>query len=238
MRISELLLSIASWLESPENEAILLSEYDDSCMKVVANSLVEAAHVIKKGAAEVDALEPVEPSGLTPESLEILAGMANNLDSKDDPDFRKLASVLDELLLTIATPPNAYKEKLAASDARLDDLRKKYQDNAKALEDVNKIADVRKIIEKSPMIEEYRILEAPLQSRYCPDHSGAQMSRIGESLWQCSLDKKTYNYETGYQLDDGRKVPGGSVANQNQNLTPDSHSIFDTREDRLQSNKP
>lgn len=238
MRISELLTAIASWLESPDNEAILLAEYDEDCLNVVAEHCVLASALLKKAAEEVELIEPPIESTLTPESIEGLANLATALDSSNDPELKKQASVIDELLLTIAAPPNALSQKQAADDHRLDELKKKYETPRKDLEETNKIADSLKAIEKSDMTKNYKIMEAPLSTRYCPDHAGAQISRIGEHLWQCELDKKTYNFETGFELNNGDKVPGGDVANQTQGLNVPYHAIFDTREGRLGYNKP
>ena len=236
MRISEMLTAIASWLESPDNEALLLSEYDENCMDVVANSCVLAAAILKNAAEEVEMLEPQQESNITPEAIEDLASLANAFDASGDPNLKKQASVLDELLLTIATPPNALQNKKAEQEDRLDEIKRKYQDPKKHLEEVNKIADVKKAVEKSNITKEYRILEAPLTSRYCPDHPGAQISRVGENLWQCDLDKKTYNYRAGFSLANGDKVPGGDVSNQTQTLNVPTQSLFDTREGRLNNN--
>ena len=239
MRIAELLNSIASWLESPDNEALLLAEYDEQCLKVVAESCVSAAAALKKAAMEVESIEPPEESLITEESIEGIANLASALDSSGDPELMKQASVLDELLLTIAAPPNALKDKKAAEDLRLEELKKKYHSAKEELdnEDNNKVAESIKAIDKSNMTKQYRILEAPLSTRYCPDHAGVQISRIGEHFWQCELDKKTYNFETGFELNNGTKVPGGDVANQTQGLSNPTESIFDTREGRLGTNQ-
>lgn len=76
----------------------------------------------------------------------------------------------------------------------------------------------------------------PLSGRHCPDHRGTQMARVGDRVFQCPIDRKTYNFETGYTDYQGQRVPGGSVAGQ----TPASadyggipHRIFDTRENIL-----
>jgi len=53
-----------------------------------------------------------------------------------------------------------------------------------------------------------------LSTRYCPDHRGVQAARIEEYLYQCPIDGKKYNYQTGYINYDGQKVLGGSVAAQ------------------------
>ena len=156
-----------------------------------------------------------------------------DLDSSGDPQLKKQASVLDELLLSVAAPPNAYAERKDLEDKRIDDLKKRYEDPSKELHDVNKIADSEKAIEKSQMTKNYRIMESPLSTRYCPDHPGVQIARVGQNLWQCELDKKSYNYETGFELNNGAKVPGGEVNQQTQGVNIPYHAIFDTREGRL-----
>jgi hypothetical protein len=237
MRISELLNAMASWLESPNNEALLLAETDEQCMQVVAESCVLAAQLLKKAADEVDAIEPPEESNITPQSIEETAALAQALDESGDPQLKRMASVLDELLLTVAAPPNAYAERKDLIDARADEIKKKYQDPRKDLYKYNKLERSEKAIEESGFTKTYKILEAPLSSRYCPDHPGAQIARVGEHMWQCDLDKKTYNFETGFELANGSKVPGGDVAQQTQGLDTPFHAIFDTREGRLGYNK-
>jgi hypothetical protein len=237
MRTAELLNAMAAWLESPNNEAMLLAEADEKCMQVVAESCVLAAALLKKAADEVDAIEPPAESLLTPESIEETAALAFAFDSSDDPQLKKMASVLDELLLTIAAPPNAYAERKDLQDQRVVELKKKYEQPRETLRDYHKIGDAERAIEQSGFTKQYKILEAPLSTRTCPDHPGAQMARVGEHMFQCELDKKTYNYETGYTLDNGNKVPGGSVEQQTMGLEIPFHAIFDTREGRLGYNK-
>jgi hypothetical protein len=71
-----------------------------------------------------------------------------------------------------------------------------------------------------------------LNTRYCPEHVGVTLGRVGELTYQCPLDGSVYNWETGWTDYDGKEHPGGSVAGQ----TPDSsgyaipHRIFDSRE--------
>lgn len=238
MRISEMLHAIASWLESPDNEALLLAESDDNCMKVVAESCTLAAALLKNAADEVDVLEGDDESLITPESIAELANLASALDSSGDPNLQKQASVIDELILGVAAMPSAYKAAKAAENYRLEELKKKYEQPRKDLEDSNKIADSKKAIEKSQMTKQFNIMEAPLSSRYCPDHAGVQIARIGEHLWQCEMDKKSYNFETGFTLNDGSRVPGGDVSAQSQSMNNiPNHVLFDTREGRLSGNK-
>lgn len=235
MRISEMLTAIATWLESPDNEAILLAEYDDDCLEVVANSCVQAAKLLKITADAVEDIEPPEESKITPESIEDLANLAQALDESGDVELKKQASVIDELLLTIASPPNAVVQRQDLVDQRLVELKKKYEQTGKDLSETNKIADSENLIEKSQMTKQLDVLEAPLSSRYCPDHPGAQIARVGEHMWQCELDKKIYNFETGFTLNNGNKVPGGDVANQTQILDIPYYAIFDTRDERMGS---
>lgn len=237
MRIAEMLHAIASWLESPNNEALLLAEYDQKCLQIVAESCVGAAQLLKEAAATVEEIEPPAESPLTNESLQGLANIANFFDASGDVELKKQASVIDELLLTIASPPHALAFRKDLQENRLEELKKKYENPRAALEKSNKIADSKKAIDKSSFTKQYKILEAPLSTRYCPDHAGAQIARVGEHAWQCDLDKKIYNFETGFDLSDGSKVPGGDVAEQTKNLNPLSQSLFDTREGRLNFNR-
>lgn len=237
MRISEMLQAIATWLESPNNEALLLAEENEDCAKIVAESCVLAAALIKKAAEEVNAMEPIEPSKITPESLDDLARLAAAFDCSGDEQLRKQASVFDELLLSIAAPPDAYTTRLSLQDDRVIDLKKKYETPEEELRRINAIEESEKAIDKSDMTKVYKILEAPLSTRYCPDHPGTPVYRIGEQLWQCELDKKSYNFETGFELSNGDKVPGGDVSYQTQINDAPFHNIFDTREGRLGYNR-
>jgi len=233
MRISEMLTAIASWLESPDNEAILLAEYDDDCLQIVADSCVQAAALLKITAETIEDIEPPEESKITPEALDDLANLATAFDESGDPELKKQASVIDELLLTIASPPEAVVQRKDLMDQRIVELKKKYEQPTKDLAESNKIADSEKLIEKSNMTKQMDIQQSPLSSRYCPDHAGAQIARVGEHMWQCELDKKIYNFETGFTLNSGVKVPGGDVANQSQIINIPFYAIFDTRQDRM-----
>jgi hypothetical protein len=237
MRISEMLNAIASWLESPDNEALLLAEYDDDCAKVVAESCVGAAQLLKNAADTVDQIEPAAESNLTPESLDQLAQIAEAFDFSGDENLQKQASVIDELLLTIASPPNALAARQDLLDNRTEELKKKYNNPTKVLADSNKTADSQKAIENSKMTQQPQIYEHPLNTRYCPDHPGTQKARIGEGIYQCEMTHKVYDYENGYTLDDGTKVPGGNVSLQTQLVSSPYYAIFDTRNERLSTNK-
>lgn len=231
-----MLQAIASWLESPDNEAMMLAEYDDTCLQVVAQSCVTAAQELRKAAEEVDALEPQQFSGvLTPEAIDELALLADALDSSDDERLKKQASVLDELLLTVAADAEALSSRQSLIDSQIDEAKKKYlkEPVVKVNPDAKKIADAEKAIEQSGMTKEYRVLEHPLQSRSCPDHPGTPISRVADNTWQCPMDGKVYDFKLGFTLENGDKVPGSSVENQSLLDTRPQFSAFETREGRL-----
>ena len=71
-----------------------------------------------------------------------------------------------------------------------------------------------------------------LSTRYCPEHIGVMLGRVGDNTYQCSLDGQIYNWETGFIDFDGVKHPGGSVAAQTPESTEHAipHRIFDSRE--------
>jgi hypothetical protein len=174
--------------------------------------------------------------------LEMIAVYAHELDNSGDPELIKEASVLDEILLTLAAPRDAKEVFKASEDKEIEKLKQKYRSEARdkaytlpkeQLDDDIKTADAAKAIKDS--IKEYRPLESALSTRTCPDHPGAQMARIADNMYQCELDKKIYNWDSGFTTMRGDKVPGGSVSNQTQMLGDRAmeHTSFDTRESKL-----
>src|SRR5271165_6995922 len=111
MRISEMLTAIASWLENPNNEALVRAEHDEKCLEVVAETCLQAARVLKLGAEAVEVMEPVAESSITPQAVSTLAEIAAAFDESGDPELVKSASAIDELLLTIAAPPRWARKK-------------------------------------------------------------------------------------------------------------------------------
>lgn len=231
-----MLTAIASWLESPNNEAILLSEYNEECLKIVASSCVQAAFSLHKAAEIVDQLEPPEKSHLTPESLQELKSIVDAFDSSNDPELQKQASVIDELLLSIAAPTDSIAKNKKRSEDRLENLKKMYSKNIE-LAKLERRSDYATEISKSPMMKEYRPMQHSLSERYCPDHVGVSVARIGDDEWQCPLDKKIYNYKTGFSTITGDQVPGTSVEEQTKIIYEQNESPFDTRESRMQNSK-
>jgi hypothetical protein len=230
MKLSEKLLTVASWLEDSENDLIVNAENDETSLTTVATALVKAAVALKEAAAEVS---KTEPSILTPEKMDGIAALAQVCDNSGDEFLRKQASVLDEILLTIAAPRGVASQFRDTVDDRIEQLKKKYKDTKSQQDDMNKVSDSIKAIEKSPVYKQYRPLEAPLSTRYCPDHAGGLVVRIGEHTWQCVLDKKVYNFDSGFKTMQGNQVPGGGVEYQTPDHAEEGHAIFDTRNSKL-----
>lgn len=171
--------------------------------------------------------------------LENTANLAMAFDNSGDDGLEKIASVLDEILLTIGAPKESNYTFKAAEEAELEKLRTKYRANADKFYNVgkertDKIADEsNKVVEQK--VKKYKPNEHALSSRYCPDHASISVIRIADHTVQCPLDKKIYNYESGFKLEDGSVVPGSSVSQQNQNMADnvEQHLNFSTREEQL-----
>ena len=230
MRVSQLLKSIATWLQDPENEALLTSEHDDKTLEVTASYLVKAAQLLNEGAEKVEQIEP--SSLMTPDSLDEMAALAAAFDESGDELLQKQASVLDEILLTIGSDKDAIYKFKKAEEAKIEEIKKKYN-NREETDKLNSVSEAEKALKASPAMKQYRSNEAPLSTRTCIDHPGAQLARVGENSYQCSLDSKIYDYENGFTTLKGNKVPGGGVQHQTPDYAEEHHTIFDTRESRL-----
>jgi hypothetical protein len=233
MKLSEKLLLVASWLESSENDLLVNAEYDENCLSIVASSLVKASEMMRQGAEEVGKIEP-EESAITPEKLDELVAVANAFDESGDELLMKQANVLDDILLTLASPKNAVAVAKQMEDDRVEQLKKKYKDPKVKQDEMNKVSDSVEKIEKSPSYKKYRVLQHELDTRYCPDHPGVSVIRVGERRVQCPMDHKIYDYMTGYTTLDGDHVPGGDVSEQTKIMQHENaHTVFDTRSQRL-----
>lgn len=176
------------------------------------------------------------------DDLDNAAKLAEALDSSGDESNIKIASVLDEILLSIGTPKGAVQNIKSAEESEIEKLRLKYKKNPEDLfvkgnEAKNKLTEeYTKDIKNQ--IKEYKPMEHGLSSRYCPDHNGVSLMRVADNTWQCNFDKKIYNYEEGYKLLDGSSVPGSNVSNQTQNLQNPQmeHVSFSNRADKLNEN--
>lgn len=214
--------------DSLEELSLVASEFDkDSDMGKYSESISNILEVIGRKDSDLAV------------DLENTANLAEAFDNSGDESLGKLASVLDEILLTIGAPKGENYNFKAAEEAELDKLRSKYRaDSSKfygvGKERTDKIADeANKVVEQK--VKQYKPNEHALSTRYCPEHFGTSVIRIADSTWQCPLDKKIYNYESGFKLEDGSQVPPGSVSQQNQNMADnvEQHLNFSTRSEIL-----
>ena len=248
--LSKILLAQADYFRSTDNyimkEAIDISIDDPSAseeiLEVAASACNDMAEYLEKSADAIS--ESEAPDGeLTLNRLEEIAVLASEFDKSDDPLLKKQASVLDEILLTIGAPSNAYSNAKRAQDDEIDKIRNKIREKERdpykfVKEEHDKQNDVEKI--KSAIknvVKQYRPQEAALSTRTCPDHPGAQIMRVGEDTYQCELDKGIYNYVAGFTTMKGNKVPGADVSGQTSSLFDRSNEVtsFDTRESKLNS---
>jgi hypothetical protein len=251
--MSNLKKQIASLTESlldAENEILVWAEETDNnkVLAHAANVLVKAARALEEVSAltekKLDYEMSVEAGSIHPRDIESLAALAAEFDASDDEFLQKQAAVIDQLLINFAQK-GLKSEAESAEEKELAKLRAKYraessdecykgpreehEKDIKAAEAVKAIKD---------QVKEYRPLETALSTRYCPDHPGSQVRRVGDNVYQCALDKKIYNYKEGFTTEKGNKVPGTDVANQTQNLGDRKleEMSFSTRENRLNAN--
>ncbi len=232
--ISRSLKKLAEDLQAKSDEVLERAEENPELFQAVAVSVADAVLGLEKAAEIISEHEPQ----FSAEELDGLVTLASALDKQDDPELRKQADVLDEILYTVGG-----KEKFAQEKARGEDeiarLRAKYREEATDTL-YSKVGDEQARQRRSgdmaaavkEQVKEFRTMSHALSTRYCPDHPGVSISRIADRVYQCSLDHKVYNFETGYTTAKGNKVPGGGVDMQ----TPDwghrdrGHVMFSTRE--------
>lgn len=231
MKLSDKLISFASWLENADNELLVAADGNDSHLAAIAGVLAMAAEDIRETAAEVAQTEAEEPM-FSHEKLDEIASLASEL---DEAGMHKQASVLDDILLTLASPKGFINTAKEIEDKRLDDLKKKYKGVKETLDNQNKIADITKDVKDSASYKPVQINQESLSTRHCPDHFGFQLQRIADNEFQCSLDKKHYNYNTGFTLLNGKVVPPSGVEYQSRMMLDhrNENLIFDTRQQRL-----
>lgn len=216
---------MADWLENHENE--LVATADDKHIDVLAMTLTKASQALREGAKEIG---QTEESTLTPEALDEMAAIASEFEASDDELLKKQASVLDEILFTLAAPKSALWQAKQAEEKKIDELKKKYQDVKKDLDEVNKVADAEKALKESIVFKDARPLEYPLSTRMCPNHM-APLARVGENSYRCSLAGEVFNWEQGWTANDGTKVPGGNVNLQGPYSMDTARVPFETQTD-------
>lgn len=242
--VKEKLNQCANKIDFSSNHPALLAAEEtksDLVLKVVATALAEADTAIQSALDSLDTLTEKSASFLTEEDIDDLADLLASYDDSEDPSLKKKANVLEQLLINFAQKGELERAKQAQQE-ELERLREKYKnvghelsyEQEKEREEQIK-SDAAKAIKDQ--LERTRPLEAPLNTRYCPDHNGTSVVRIGEGIVQCPLDKKIYNYREGYTTVEGDQVPGGTVSRQTQNLGDRrlEQTNFSTRDGKLNS---
>lgn len=238
MSVSKSLKKLAESLEQNADSVLAEAEGDPALFAAVAEVVANSVLHLERAAEKFRGTEPE----VSVETLETIAQLASALDESDDEKLQKKAELLDELLVTISAPKNAVTQAKARNEKELNRLREEYR--AKAREDLYKQRGERldNMHEKQAVrdkvknqVKDFRPMEAPLQSRYCPDHPGVGMIRVADRVFQCALDKKIYNYEAGYTTQKGNRIPGTSVERQVHDWGEyePGHAVFDTRQNMM-----
>lgn len=221
MKISESLLRIAEWFEDPNNPVLVSADEADAIHELIgeepemvnklAKEFVSIASIIKEAANKADRLQA------SPETLQKMASLASKLDESGDEFLQSQADVIDEWIIAVA---ESERDKL-------------YGGPGKKLDEVNGVNEAIKAVEKSPIAKKYEPLEMPLSARYDPNHPGIMLKRIENGVYQSPLDGKIFNFNEGFTMENGNKIPGGEIsANIDE---PEYVSRFDTRADRMQN---
>lgn len=220
LNVSESLLKISRELETCGYNCINQSDLNDQ----ERNSKVED---FRKNFEKKDAF--------TKEHMLELVAWAAELNFEQQ-ELNKQASVLDQVLRNFGLNINDQREEFYQSmQAKIAELK----------EEKNKLYNTEEQIKKSfrgdqaakavdEQIKQYRPMEHSLQTRTCPDHAGALLQRIGDNVYQCSLDKKVFDFKNGFSTEKGSKVPGTDVALQSKvpQSTLDMQPAFSTRKER------
>ncbi len=253
MSLSNLFEELAMRIGSDDNEIVkaIKDEPESDVAKVASRALTDLIKFLFSTAdmlADLQKESVIDTSGVDvsnpvdTEGLEMIASLASVLDQSEDPSIQKVASLLDDILLTIGAPKGSLTAIKNAEDNEIEKLRSKYRSEqleklyteGKIQQDKENGSDEAiKAIEHS--VKSYRPNEHALSTRYSPDMPGVSLMRIGDNVFQCPVTKRIYNYESGFTNLNGDKVPGGSVSNQTQQLGDrlPEHSNFSSREQIL-----
>lgn len=119
----------------------------------------------------------------------------------------KVAFVINELQ-KIASVIEDQEANMLIEDA-MEKIAKEQSDNY----DKRNLYDVDTIKEKKDReYPEHSAAERSLSTRYCPDHYGSQMMRVAEGTYQCELDGKMYNWNTGFEDYSGNKFVSAPIS--------------------------
>ena len=151
--------------------------------------------------------------------------------------FKKLAEIADTLDASGAVEEANMIDEFITANAAKDDKKDPYDSKQHHSEQIRepKRDQERKDRDghKNHHVHTYQETgAAALQTRYCPEHIGDMLGRVGDGVFQCPRDGAIYNFETGWTDYNGVKHPGGSVAGQTPSSTEYAipHRLFDSRE--------
>lgn len=209
----DLLKSQASWLENPNNEIFSLLEFDDDSLNIVARAAIIASAVLKKAALDIQLSSGIEDTNKYDknivDAMNDLKKLADEFDESGNEDLIKKASLLDEILITMASGVEERKKLEQKFDNKIAEIKERAKNklNTKIATEPNKENK-----------KELRPLEAPLQTRYCPDCPGDSLTRIRDDVWYCIGCGKQFDFKSGYTTAKGNKVPGTATENQTRDL--------------------
>jgi hypothetical protein len=238
MAISMDLRVLARKLEKSSDDLLVsASTKSPEVFQKVATAVAAASTLLEGVADDMDSNASFE---ITPQQLDEIAALASAFDESGDPLLKKQASVLDELLLSIAAPKNALTISRKATEDEINRLRAErrktrgeeaYDEPRQVLSEMENAKAQAKAVEQQ--VKRYIPMEAPLQTRYPPDRPGGQMTRITDHVYQDIVTGIIYDYKAGYKTQKGNEVPGGSVEAQTRELGDNRNqgsSLFETRE--------
>ena len=238
MAISMDLRVLARKLEKSSDDILVsASKKNPDVFQKVATAIAAASTLLEGVADDMDNHASFE---ITPQQLDEIAALASAFDESGDDLLKKQASVLDELLLSIAAPKNALATARKVTEDEINRLRAErrkstgeeyYDEPRKRLSTMENAKAQAKAVEQQ--VKRYVPMEAPLQTRYPPDRPGGQMTRITDHVYQDIVTGIIYDYKAGYKTQKGNEVPGGSVENQTHDLgdvRDQGMSLFETRE--------
>lgn len=167
---------------------------------------------------QIEKLKETESKEEPEKSLEAaMASLSEIADTLDKNGAIKEADKIDEFLAK-------YGEEYATDVKWQEKESDKYDTKKHHEQQIKQPKEKHKQGPDKHHVEEYEPGEGTLSTRYCPKHPSVMMARVGEGVYQCSVDGEIINWEEGYTDADGNKVPGGSVAGQ----TPQSTNYFAT----------
>jgi hypothetical protein len=213
--------NVVEYLQSADNDLLISIDHDDDKMVEVASLLAMASELICLAS---DIVDDTTDEHIASELIEDLASIASAFDASEDEMLIKKASVLDELLFSVAADKTLLLQNKIAATQKLKDLRDKFRSSKKELSTRQKLRKMNHSDEMEKRVESSGVLDADkratpmrhaLDARTCPDHAGTQLKHIDDGVWQCTLDEKIYNFKDGFTLYNGEKVSGGSIANTN-----------------------